>query len=96
MLLSQWNRTTSSNYDATPTAQGLWGSMVLEASADCIWGVDHSRFERADDALKSRSFLACLKNRHGPSGISVPIEMDFTTLRIRDVILEEEPYDWPK
>ena len=96
VLLSQWNRTTSSNYDATPTAQGLWGSMVLEASADCIWGVDHSRFERTDDGMKSRSYLAVLKNRHGPSGISVPIEMDFSTLRVRDVNLEEEPYDWPK
>jgi hypothetical protein len=46
--------------------------------------------------MKARTYIEVLKNRHGPSGISVPIEMDFSTLRIREVDLAEEPFDWPK
>tara|TARA_R110000824_G_scaffold100098_2_gene237985 strand:- start:12869 stop:13744 length:876 start_codon:yes stop_codon:yes gene_type:complete len=97
VILSQWNRQTSSDYDTpVPRAQGLWGSMTLEASADCILAIPHARFERSDDHMIARTYIECLKNRHGPSGISVPIEMDFGTLRVREVDLAEEPFDWPK
>ena len=96
VLLSQWNRTTSSDYENTPRAQGLWGSMVLEASADLIYAIPHNRFERADDAMSALTYIEVLKNRHGPSGVSIPVLMEFSNLRITEVDLDEQPHDWPE
>lgn len=92
LALSQFNRSTSSNYHESPRPQGLHGGMILEASADLILLLDHSRADRDGD--HGRTWLLVAKNRHGPLG-EVPIEWDYTTLRVRECIPEEEPHDWP-
>lgn len=80
LMLSQWNRQGSTNYDTPPVAQNLHGGMIVEASSDLVLGLDHTTFRREGN----RGFhnLLILKNRHGPviSG-GIPIELDFTTLR---------------
>lgn len=92
IALSQFNRTTSSNYFDSPRPQGLHGGMILEASADLVLLLDHSRMERIDHM--ARSYLLIAKNRHGPLG-EIAIEWDYSNLRIRECISAEEPHDWP-
>ncbi len=90
IALSQFNRETSKNYHDTPMPQGLHGGMIIEATADQIMLIDHSRFERT---RKSGRTWLVLTNRHGPHG-EVPIEWNYDTLRCR----EQEPHEegtWP-
>lgn len=94
IALSQFNRATSGNYGESPRPQGLHGGMILEASSDLILLLDHSRTER-DDRMLGRTFLLLAKNRHGPLG-EIPIEWDYTTLKVRECVPEEEPHDWPE
>lgn len=90
VALSQFNRETSKNYLDTPQPQGLHGGMVIEASADQILLIDHSRFER--DGHVSRAWLE-LTNRHGAHG-SIPVEWNYKTLRSREAEPDEEER-WP-
>ena len=90
VALSQFNRETSKNYMDTPMPQGLHGGMVIEASADQILLIDHSRFER--DGEYSRTFLE-LTNRHGAHG-SIPVEWNYRTLQSREADPHEED-SWP-
>lgn len=90
VALSQFNRETSKNYQETPMPQGLHGGMIIEATADQILLIDHSRFERTQKS--GRTFLS-LTNRHGPHG-DIPVEWNYSTLRCR----EQEPHEegtWP-
>ena len=91
VMLSQFNRTTSSEYKLKPRAQGLWGGMILEASSDLVILLDHSRYSRVDKIGKT--WVIIDKNRHGPSG-EVPIEWDYRTLRMREG-LDDEVDSWP-
>lgn len=90
VALSQFNRETSKNYNDTPMPQGLHGGMIIEATADQIILIDHSRFERGDNT--GRTFLV-LTNRHGKHG-DIPIEWNYTTLRPREAEPHEED-QWP-
>ena len=90
VALSQFNRETSKNYLETPQPQGLHGGMLVEASADQIILIDHSRFSR--DGSKAVTWLE-LTNRHGAHG-SIPVEWDYTTLSMREG-KEHEEVHWP-
>jgi replicative DNA helicase len=93
IILSQFNRRTSSDYTQSPRSQGLHGSQVLEASADWICLVDHSRVRRDRD--KALFWLLLDKNRHGVSQISIPVEVSYNTLRAREC-MEDELNDFIK
>ena len=91
IALSQFNRQTSKDYSQPPRAQGLHGGMIVEATADQVILLDHSRYEKAES--KAKSWLIVDLNRHGESG-SIPIEWDYSTLRIREGLQDEERL-WP-
>ena len=88
LMLSQWNRQGSSNYDSPPVAQNLHGGMMVEASCDAVYGLDHTRIKRVGNS--GFYWLLTLKNRHGPviDG-GIPIEIDFTTLQCREGLPDE-------
>jgi replicative DNA helicase len=90
IVLSQFNRQTSMNYLDTPMPQGLHGGMIVEASADQILLIDHSRYEKLPG--KARTWLT-VTNRHGPSD-DIPIEYIWETQTVQqgDEDLEEH---WP-
>jgi replicative DNA helicase len=90
IVLSQFNRQTSMNYTDTPMPQGLHGGMIVEASADQILLIDHSRYEKLPG--KARTWLT-VTNRHGPSD-DIPIEYIWETQTVQqgDEDLEEQ---WP-
>lgn len=89
LMLSQWNRQGSSNYDSPPVAQNLHGGMIVEASCDLVLGLDHTRVKR-DEHNRGYYWLLTLKSRHGPviDG-GIPIEIDFTTLQCREGLPDE-------
>jgi replicative DNA helicase len=91
LALSQYNRVTSAAYDTSPKPQSLWGGMILEASADQVLCLDHSRFVR--DNQTSRTHLLLNKNRHGPTR-EIPIEWNYRTLTMREALPDEEAM-WP-
>jgi replicative DNA helicase len=92
VVLSQFNRQTSSEYRLRPRSQGLWGGMILEASSDLVLLLDHSRYVR--DGSVARTWLVIDKNRHGPVG-EIPVLWDYRTLRMTEAMPDEE-HAWPK
>jgi replicative DNA helicase len=97
LLLSQFNRVTSSNYTESPRCQGLFGSQVLESSADVCLLVDHSKVIRDLSGSGSfRSYLILDKNRHGRSQVSIPFEISMGTLRAREGMEDEVAEYWPQ
>jgi replicative DNA helicase len=94
VALSQFNRETSKNYVDTPMPQGLHGGMAVEASADQILLIDHSRYERfASASYKGARTWMVLTNRHGDHG-EIPVEWRWDTLAIREADPDEEG-KWP-
>lgn len=93
VALSQFNRRTSADYTQPPRAQGLHGGMIVEATADQVILLDHSRYEKRDKGY-ARSWLLIDLNRHGESG-SLPIEWNYNTLTLREALPDEE-IQWPK
>lgn len=93
IALSQFNRTTSSEYHARPRSQGLWGGMILEASSDLVLLLDHSRYDRDHFNHVARTWLLVDKNRHGPVG-DLPVLWDYRTLTMREG-LPDEVSQWP-
>jgi len=91
VCLSQFNRSTSSNYDHTPRSQGLFGGMILEASSDLVLLLDHSRYERTNNV--ARTWLCVAKNRHGPT-LEIPVLWDYRTLSLQEASEHEEGM-WP-
>lgn len=77
LCLSQFNRTTSSNYDQSPRMTGLFGGMILEASSDLVLLLDHSRFRR--DQNDAYTWLLVSKNRMGPC-LEIPLVWNFRDL----------------
>tara|TARA_R110000824_G_scaffold241573_2_gene430316 strand:- start:6521 stop:7429 length:909 start_codon:yes stop_codon:yes gene_type:complete len=94
LLLSQFNRSTSANYKDAPRSQGLYGSMVLESSADVCLLVNHAKVRRDNGCF--RSYLIVDKNRHGPSQFDIPFEVSMGTLRAREGMPDEIDEHWPK
>jgi replicative DNA helicase len=91
IALSQFNRQTSRDYSQPPRAQGLHGGMIVEATADQVILLDHSRYAKNEHLAKS--WLIADLNRHGESG-SIPIEWDYRTLGVRQAMPDEES-EWP-
>ena len=91
IVLSQFNRETSKNYQDKPVSQSLWGGMMLEASSDLVILIDHSRYEK--DGPTARTWLLVDKNRHGPR-VEIPIMWDYRTLTCREASATEAS-TWP-
>jgi KaiC/GvpD/RAD55 family RecA-like ATPase len=84
LLLSQLNRSTTSDKGAPPTIFGLAGSSAIENDADQVLLIDQSA--KTED-LYGKNFTVLLeKNRHGPSA-SIPVRMDTLNLQL----LEQTP-----
>lgn len=93
--LSQYNRRTSAERGAKPTAQSLHGGMSLEANSDMVLLLDHSRYERdTQHPHLARTWVIVGKNRHGPQ-VDIPVQWDYRTLRIREALPDEEG-KWPE
>lgn len=93
VVLSQFNRQTSGEYQARPRSQGLWGGMILEASSDLVLLLDHSRYERETGSNSAKTWMLVDKNRHGPVG-EIPVLWDYRTLRMTEALQHEES-SWP-
>ena len=90
ICLSQFNRTTSSNYDSPPRSQGLFGGQTIEASSDLCLLLDHSRAKREGNHT-GLTWLLIGKNRHGPTITDgIPIMFDYRTLKISEGNESEE------
>lgn len=92
IALSQFNRRTSTDYTQPPRAQGLHGGMIVEATADQVILLDHSRYEKGNG--KAKTWLLVDLNRHGEAG-PIPVEWDYGSLTIREAMPHEED-DWPE
>lgn len=93
IALSQFKRETAENYDTSPRIQGLLGGTMIEATADQIVLLDHSRYDRdAVNRKLARSWVS-LTNRHGEHG-DIPILWNYETLEIREGLEDEESL-WP-
>lgn len=93
IALSQFKRDTAENYDQSPHIQGLLGGTMIEATADQILLLDHSRYDR--DGLNhrlARSWVS-LTNRHGEHG-DIPILWNYENLEVREGLQDEEKL-WP-
>lgn len=88
VVLSQFNRNTSSNYDQSPTVQGCHGGMIIESCADGVMLLDHSRYLEVNGKTQARTWALYRKNKHGPRA-DIPIEWDFKTLTIREGMPDE-------
>jgi replicative DNA helicase len=96
LCLSQFNRATSANYDESPRATSLHGGMIIEASADIVLVVDHSKTKRAGITQnRLLTYLDVAKSRHGPL-VSVPIEISLSDLTVREADPLEEEEEWPR
>jgi len=94
--LSQFNRNVSREKTTEPVMEGMLGSQSLEADADQVAVLDHSRYEAdLERPWISRTFLKIDKNRNGPKKVDVPIEWDWKTFRAREAFPDEE-HLWPK
>ena len=94
IALSQFNRQTSGDYSQSPQIQGLHGGMIIEACADQIVLLDHSRYKREDGEHTAKSFAIIGKNKHGERG-DVAVEWDYRCLQLREA-LPDEVHLWPK
>jgi replicative DNA helicase len=92
VVVSQFNRTTSSNYFDTPRSQGLHGGMIVEACADQVLLLDHSRYESVGEA-GAMTWAVLDKNRHGARA-EIPMRWDFRNLTAREA-MPDEVNEWP-
>lgn len=91
--LSQFNRATSSLRNERPQKEGMVGGSALENDADMVLLLDHSRRRIYRDTRGyvqgSDSWLLLDKNRHGPSGVDIPIRFAADTGIIRERLPDE-------
>jgi len=93
--LSQFNRNMSRDKNVEPVMEGMLGGQSLEADADQVVILDHSRYEAdLEKPWLARTFLKIDKNRHGQKKVDVPIEWDWKTFRTREALPDEE-HLWP-
>lgn len=92
--LSQYNRATSADYTKSPVPQSLHGGSI-ENGVDQVLLLDHSRYAKDDmNPHLARTWLRLAANRHGDAG-DIPVLWDYTTLRIREGMPDEESA-WPQ
>ena len=92
VVLSQFNRQTSSEFRVRPRMTGLWGGAIIEQSSDVVLLLSHHAFER--DGQCSRTFIQCEKNRHGQVG-DIPVYNSYRDLTQREG-LPDELGAWPE
>lgn len=93
--LSQFNRNVSRDKNVEPVMEGMLGGQSLEADAEQVAVLDHSRYE--SELLRpwiTRTFLKIDKNRNGPKKVDVPIEWNWKTFKCREADPDEE-HLWP-
>ena len=93
LVLSQFNRQTTSEFRVRPRVSGLWGGAIIEQSSDVVLLLGHHAFERDEKSGLARTWLLVEKNRHGTVG-DVPILYNFKDLTQRQA-LPDELADWP-
>ena len=93
LVLSQFNRATTSEFRVRPRVSGLWGGAVIEQSSDLVILLGHHAYERDEARAEARSWLLVEKNRHGPCG-DIPIHYSYKTL-IQRQGLANELSAWP-
>lgn len=94
LVLSQFNRQTSSEFRVRPRMSGLWGSAMIEQASDCVLLLSHHAYERDDNAGVARTWIQLEKNRWGKVG-DVPILNSYRDLSQR-CAMPDEIDEWPK
>ena len=79
LLLSQLNRSTTSDKGAPPTIFGLAGSSAIENDADQVLLIDQS--DKTEDLYGKNFNILLEKNRHGPNA-SIAVRMDTLNLQL--------------
>jgi replicative DNA helicase len=82
--LSQFNRSTSANYEDPPTPQGLMGGSPLENDSDQVVLLDHSKYERDHVNNGATTRLLLSKNRHGGTAI-IDVRWSYRDLSITEL-----------
>ena len=93
LVLSQFNRTTSSEFRVRPRMTGLWGGAIIEQSSDVVLLLAHHAFDRDDNNKCSRTYIQVEKNRHGVVG-DVPVLNSYRALTQRQG-MPDELDGWP-
>lgn len=93
--LSQFNRETSKDLENSPTPQGLMGGSPLENDSDLIFLLDHTTYKRSSFTSGATQQLLLAKNRHGPM-TEIPIEWDYSTLRVSERVQESAVVPLPR
>ena len=94
LVLSQFNRQTSSEFRVRPRMTGLWGGAYIEQSSDVVMLLSHHAFERDDANQCSRTYIQVEKNRHGMVG-DIPVFNSYRDLSQRQG-LPDEISEWPE
>lgn len=93
VALSQMNRSSTRERDRSPTVDGLFGSSRFGFDADQVAVLDYSQRETDDVERVTRTWLAMVKNRHGPS-VEIPVALEKQNLQLREA-RDDEVGDWP-
>ena len=97
VILSQFNRQSSSDYQTRPRSQSLLGGTILEASADVCALVNHAAFKRehsSNGTSRALTYLCIDKNRHGPAQVDIPIAISCAKLQV-SAPLPDVLDEWP-
>lgn len=76
-----------------PHAGSLYGGRRIAQDADQVLFLDHSRYQRIPNERRARTWLLLTHNRFGPAA-EIPIEWNWTNLRAREAMPDEEK-GWP-
>lgn len=88
--LSQLNRDTFRR-GSRPTIHDLMGGTAIEADADQVLVLDHTRMTRSPAPNRGwDSFLILDKNRHG-ARVEIPVRFNSANLRFTEILPHEEP-----
>ena len=72
--------------------RGLYGSARLGFDAEQVLIIDQSKMTRSPVDRTATTEIIVAKNRFGPTG-AIPVEFDYSTLRIRELMPHELPSD---
>lgn len=85
IALSQLKRTASENKTKSPVKEDMLGGGSLEADAEAVLLMDHSRYGRdPKNGMRARTVLLVEKVRDGVAGFAIPIEIDYQHMRMRE------------
>jgi len=91
LLLSQLNRSTTSDRENAVSMHGLAGSSAIENDADQVLLINANTKQ---DSVHGKTFDVLLdKNRHGPLA-TVPVELQTQTLQMVEPLTVRAYHDW--